>query len=104
MKKKEEEEEEAVIWSYNVLGLEKLSNQKKQNYNKLKEKLACYLDQLIVEDFNKLISILYRIDIDQEKARAALEKISGKESAGETIAKLIIARQLQKIKTRWEFS
>src|SRR5690554_3314765 len=95
-----EDYKEALVWSHKVLDLSEIVDQDKQNFEKLKLELSQYLDHLIATDFNKLIGILYRIDISQEKATAALADKAQKETPGETIATLIIARQLEKIETR----
>jgi hypothetical protein len=66
-------------------------------------RLAIYINDLIERDFQKLISILYRLDVSEEKLKSLLLKNEG-EDAGIIIAHLIIERQLQKIKSRQQFS
>ena len=56
---------------------------------------------LIVNDFNKLIYILYRADINEQKLNKLLAE-NKKEDAGKIIAALFIQRQLEKIKSREE--
>ncbi len=56
---------------------------------------------LIVHDFNKLIYILYRADINELKLNKLLAE-NKKEDAGKIIAALFIQRQLEKIKSREE--
>ena len=68
------------------------------------EALACYLDGLIQSDFNKLISILYRIDVSEEKVKNALAENKNKVSAGHIIAALLIERESEKIKLRAKYS
>lgn len=91
------------MWSYEIATSEKLVSIEKQTYEELERELSKYLNNLLVSDYNKLIAILYRIDISQEKAVAALAENAEKESAGETLARLIVERQLQKVKTRSAF-
>ena len=67
----------------------------------LKEKLAVHISHLINHDFEKLVSLLYRIDVNENKLRHLLEQKEGENTAG-LIAGLIIERQLQKIKSRQE--
>ncbi len=67
----------------------------------LKEKLALHINHLINHDFEKLVSLLYRIDVNENKMRQLLEQKEGENAAG-LIADLIIERQLQKIKSRKE--
>lgn len=98
-----EDYKEALVWSYRALDLPEIVDQEEQNLERLKLELSQYLDHLIATDIDKLIRILYRIDISQEKATAALANKSLKETSGETIASLIIARQLEKIETRRKY-
>jgi hypothetical protein len=56
---------------------------------------------LIINDFNKLIYILYRADINEQKLNKLLSE-NKKEDAGKIIAALFIQRQIQKIKSRQE--
>ncbi len=67
--------------------------------------LVAYLTErinyLIVNDFNKLIYILYRADINEAKLNKLLSE-NKKEDAGKIIAALFIQRQLEKIKSREE--
>lgn len=69
--------------------------------DELKNLLSGHIHQLINNNFNKLVSILYRIDVSEIKLRQLLQD-NPAEDAGEIIAGLIIDRQLQKIKTRKE--
>jgi hypothetical protein len=64
--------------------------------------LAAYINDLIQTDFNKLVTILYRLDVSESKLRNLLDKNSGKDAAY-IIADLIVERQLQKIKSRQQF-
>jgi len=69
--------------------------------NELRNIIGGYINSLISNNFNKLISILYRLDINESKLKQLLATNAG-EDAGMIIAELIIERQLQKIKTRSE--
>ena len=69
----------------------------------LKEKLGIYINNLIDTDFNKLINLLYSLDVDEMKLRALL-KDNQDENAGQIIAVLIIERQMQKIQYRNQFT
>ncbi|MEO6548954.1 MAG: hypothetical protein ABIN94_13185 [Ferruginibacter sp.] len=68
----------------------------------LQAQLAIYINRLIQTDFQKLIMLLYRIDVSEPKLKKVLSQ-QPQEDAGEIIALLIIERQLQKIKTRQQF-
>jgi hypothetical protein len=68
------------------------------------KKLAEYINGLINYDFNKLIAILYRLDVNEKKLRQLLALQQGSaDNAGALIAKLIVERQLEKIKLRKKF-
>jgi len=73
------------------------------SYEELKESLVTYINHLINHDFEKLVFYLYRIDVNETKMKILLEQKAG-ENAAELIADLIIERQLEKIKTRQQFS
>lgn len=64
--------------------------------------IAVPVNELIKNDFQKLVSILYRLDVSEPKLRYML-KMHNEEDAGKIIATLIVERELQKIKTRQEF-
>ncbi len=57
------------------------------------------LNALIRSDFNMLITILYRVDVSENKLKKLLRDSPG-EDAGRIMARLIIERQLEKIKAR----
>ncbi len=75
----------------------------KISYPELHTQLASYINELIKNDFDKLIAYLYRIDVNEQKLKTMLLQ-SPQEDAGNLIATLIIERQQQKIKTRGQFS
>ena len=66
------------------------------------DKLGSYINYLIQNNFQKLISILYQIDINENNLRDLLQKDKDK-NAGNVIARLIMERQLKKIDTRKNF-
>ena len=67
-----------------------------------REWLASMINELLNKDFQKLVSILYRVDVDEIKLRYLLAK-NPDTDAGITIADLLIERQLQKINARASF-
>ena len=66
------------------------------------EKLSSHINYLIESNFQKLVSILYRVDIDEKKLRQLIQENSNKD-AGMIITELIVERQLQKIKSRQQY-
>ena len=77
-------------------------NAPENNFGEFKTQLAGRINQLVNEDFNKLISILYRLDIDEKALRNLLQDANTND-AGTIIAGMVIQRQLQKNKSRREF-
>ena len=75
----------------------------KISYSELYSQLSTYINTLIKADFDKLITYLYRIDVNEQKLKLLLQQ-NADEDAGNIIATLIIERQQQKIKTRQQFS
>lgn len=72
------------------------------SYEMLRNRLADRLEQLISEDFQQFIFLLYRIDISEKRVQAILEENTGY-PAYQAIAELIMERQLQKIASRAAF-
>ena len=64
--------------------------------NNFKEELAAYINQLINSDFEKLVFLLYRIDV-QELAIKQLLALPSSNNGGEIITDAIIKRQSEKI-------
>ena len=75
----------------------------KISFSELHSQLSTYINTLIKEDFDKLITYLYRIDVNEQKLKSLLQQ-NPNEDSGNIIATLIIERQQQKIKTRQQFS
>ena len=67
----------------------------------IRNKLAENINHLIIHDLNKLVSLLYRVDVNEPKLKYLLKENPGV-AAGNIITDLIIERQLQKIKSRNE--
>ena len=70
--------------------------------HELQQKLTVFINDLILNDFQKLISILYKVDVGEQKLKRILKENAGTD-AGEIIANLIIEREIQKIETRKQF-
>jgi hypothetical protein len=61
------------------------------------------INSLMVGDFDKLISILYRMDVSELKLKQLLKENQA-EDAAKIIAALMVERQVEKIKSRRQFS
>jgi hypothetical protein len=68
-------------------------------FNRLKE---CVND-LVQNDFQKLVQLLYQVDVSEPKLKNALSTRPTADAA-EIIARLLVERQLQKIKSRREMT
>lgn len=64
----------------------------------LLEQLREHIDHLISNDFNSLLTLLYRVDVDENQLRQLLAPSDM--PASSIITSLIIERQLKKIETR----
>ena len=69
------------------------------NMEKLEDWLAGEISLLIDQDFQRLMNILYRIDVSEEKTKMAFAS----SDMAKTIAQLIIDRELQKVATREKY-
>ena len=67
----------------------------------LKESLSKLIQYLIDNDFERLLSGLYRIDVSEEKVNRA---IASRDDVAEKITQLIIDRELQKVVTRKKYN
>jgi hypothetical protein len=67
-----------------------------------KQWLAEKINELLLHDFSRLVSILYRVDVNESKLKALLKQNPGTD-AGLLIADLLIERQLEKKRSREKF-
>lgn len=74
-----------------------------QSFEKMREKLAAFINDLVGNNFEKLIGLLYRIDVNETKLKMMIAQNTGTD-AGYVIADAIINRQREKIKSRAQFS
>ncbi len=70
----------------------------------LKDRLAIYLNDLLLHDFHALVQLLYRVDVPEKKLKATLKE-NPTEDAGHLLAELLIQRQLEKkaVKNSFQF-
>lgn len=73
------------------------------NLEELKKIIAERVEYLTNNDFSKLITLLYSIDINETRLKKLLTE-AGEKDAAEIIAALIIERQIQKLKSRKLFT
>jgi hypothetical protein len=72
------------------------------SFDLLKELLSSHINFLIQSDFQKLVSILYRVDVNESKLKHLLKENQGFDAVN-IITDLIIERELQKIRSRQEY-
>ncbi len=68
----------------------------------LRRLLADYINGLINTNFEQLVYILYRVDVDEHRLKKLLAE-HPQEDTGLLVADLLLERQVQKIKTREQF-
>lgn len=71
----------------------------KFSMDEMKEKIVIHINELINHHFDQLVGLLYRIDINESALRKILHDHPNSDAA-KIITEQIIARQLEKIKTR----
>lgn len=72
------------------------------NSETLYKELAAFINKLLLTNFERLVQLLYRIDVSEMRLKSLL-KDNPKEDAGNIIASLIIERQAQKIISKQQF-
>ena len=65
--------------------------------------LSVHINQLINSDFQQLVNLLYRLDVSEQKLKECLANNPAEDTAP-MIARMIIERQEQKIKSRQQFT
>jgi hypothetical protein len=92
------EQEEPIQEAAREMGL--ITGGEKSTFDKAS--LAARINELIDKEFQKLVTILYRMDVSEPKLRSLLNDNPGAD-AGLLIAELMIERQVQKIRSRKEY-
>lgn len=72
------------------------------NTGQLEAIMAERINYLLINDFPKLLQLLYRIDISESKLKSLISSNPGIDS-GKIIANMIIERQLEKARLREHF-
>lgn len=67
--------------------------------SEMKERLVFYVNHLLLHDFNKLVQILYRVDVDERELKALLQE-NKETDAAVIITDLLLHRQEEKLKTK----
>ncbi|MGZ8545151.1 MAG: hypothetical protein ACXWV0_07630 [Flavisolibacter sp.] len=61
----------------------------------LRERLVFFVRNLLLNDFNSLVQILYKVDVDENLLRSTLAAHPD-EDAAELVTDLLVSRELQK--------
>ncbi len=78
---------------------EVITSEEFDNLSQLKKFLTKKIIELMDTNYEKLINILYRIDINEEKLKNLFAS-NNREFIPEKLAELIIERQIQKVRIR----
>jgi hypothetical protein len=68
----------------------------------LKSQLIFYINHLLLNDFNKLVWLLYKVDVNEEKLKMLIQE-SPQTDAAILISELLIQRQQEKIISKQNF-
>ncbi len=83
-------------------GLERKQEEDAFNYQAVINWLQREIQILLNKDLQKLLNILYRIDISEDKTKEVLA-MSNHDQMAEMFTKLIVQRELQKVETRKKY-
>lgn len=75
---------------------------KEKSYSFAKQVVINRINELIEQDFQKLVSILYRVDVSEKKLKQLLKE-NATTDAAVIITELLLERQLEKIRSRQEY-
>jgi len=73
------------------------------SFEEMRLQLQHSIAAMIATDFERLVNILYRIDVNERKLKFLLQENVGADAAV-IIADLVIERQMQKIASRRQYS
>ena len=69
----------------------------------LLQRLSEFINELIQNNFHRLMLILYKVDISENKLKKSLQANVGQDAAS-IIAKLIVEREIEKMNSRNSFN
>ncbi len=69
------------------------------NKEELEQQLQAAINYFIIHDFEKLMQLLYTVDVDEKRLKFLLNG-EPEQDAAKIIAELLMARQLQKVALR----
>ncbi|MBL3656475.1 hypothetical protein [Fulvivirga sediminis] len=72
------------------------------NFDEIREKLIPVIKYLLNKDFNRLLTSLYRIDVDEHKVKEVIS-LETPDQLASSLTDLILQRELQKAVTRIKY-
>ena len=103
MQKQENPEASENMELYSALGKSfELRRQDIISFAEIKKQVEAVIRELLNKNMEKLLSVLYRIDVDQKKTDSIFS-IGSKDDMARLLAEAVIERQLEKIKTRKKY-
>jgi hypothetical protein len=69
----------------------------------LRQTMAVHINDMILHQFDRLVQLLYRMDVSESKLKEMLQVQAGTD-AGYLIAGLVLEREQQKIASRRQFT
>ncbi|OJJ19560.1 hypothetical protein BKI52_22395 [marine bacterium AO1-C] len=73
------------------------------NYEDLVQWLTPYIQRLLNDHFEKLLQLLYRVDVSENHFKEAIGQPNS-DAIASSIARLIVDRQIQKVQIRAKYS
>ncbi len=83
--------------------LQRLAAGTTNDYEAVVQQLAPVINECIHNDFERLVQLLYRVDVDEKKLKQSLQS-AHEEDAGVIIARLMVERHIQKLAVRQSFA
>ncbi len=79
---------------------ESLCSKEIPDLEQLKTALSRVISSMLDREFSRLLNVIYRIDIDENAFQEAIST----QNPADSLADLVIKRELQKVKTRIKYS
>jgi hypothetical protein len=73
------------------------------SWEQLRQALKARLRELLDDDFSALVNAMYRLDVAENRFKAALEA-GNSDLVAENLAEIVLQRELQRLETRRKYS
>ena len=71
-------------------------------YQQLKQRLASAVQELLLNDMDHLVNLMYKVDIKEEDFHGAMSQANS-HAIAESVADLVLQRMMQKARTRKQY-